>query len=59
MPPEPATTTPRGGTWYGACPRCKRPLELTSGRDATGRVVSVRCRHCPPAQTFTFPQEDR
>ncbi|MBE9499436.1 MULTISPECIES: hypothetical protein [Streptomyces] len=59
MPPEPATTTPRGGTWYGACPRCKQPLELTSGRDGTGRVVRARCRRCPTPTRSPARQEDR
>ncbi|WP_431982084.1 hypothetical protein [Streptomyces qinglanensis] len=55
MPPEPATTMPRGGTWYGACRHCEQPLELTSGRDDTGLVISARCRHCPPAHPLTRP----
>ncbi|WP_431980405.1 hypothetical protein [Streptomyces qinglanensis] len=46
MPSEPATTTPRRGTWYGTCPRCSRPLTLTNSRDDQGRVVSIRCREC-------------
>ncbi|MBQ1120950.1 hypothetical protein [Streptomyces sp. B15] len=50
MPPEPAAIAARRGTWYGTCPRCKRPLSLTSDRSDHGHVVSSRCRACPPAE---------
>lgn len=50
MPADRATTAPQRGTWYGTCPRCSRPLTLTSSRDEKGSVVSTRCRHCPPAK---------
>ncbi|MBE9499449.1 hypothetical protein IHE61_17490 [Streptomyces sp. GKU 257-1] len=46
MPTEPATSTARRGTWYGTCPRCKKPLSPASGSDEKGRVVSIRCREC-------------
>ncbi|WP_431979859.1 hypothetical protein [Streptomyces qinglanensis] len=46
MPADPATSTARRGTWYGTCPRCRKPLTLTSSRDDQGRVVSIRCREC-------------
>ncbi|MFE0875337.1 hypothetical protein ACFW4X_10715 [Streptomyces smyrnaeus] len=44
MPPEPAAIAARRGTWYGTCPRCKKPLGLTSDRQDQVRVVSSRCR---------------
>ncbi|MBO8198871.1 hypothetical protein JW613_11210 [Streptomyces smyrnaeus] len=50
MPPEPAAIAARRGTWYGTCPRCRRPLSLTSDRSDHGHVVSSRCRACPPAE---------
>ncbi|MFE9391736.1 hypothetical protein [Streptomyces sp. NPDC006784] len=46
MPADPATSTARRGAWYGTCPRCSRPLTLTSSSDEKGRVVSIRCREC-------------
>ncbi|MBQ1122662.1 hypothetical protein [Streptomyces sp. B15] len=49
MPPEPAAIAARRGTWYGTCPRCKKPLSLTSDRDGQVRVVSSRCSNCAAA----------